>query len=217
MSALIQPIIVKIFLYSNTYVDRKLIAALRRSGQAYAIAGALDSKKHFYVMVDAMNNIIRNRFGKELDQERNYPSEKLFLKATSLYYIDNIIRSYSKLRFFEVNVIDDEVFTRQNKDTIDFDFRIVYSKVDLPVVIRESDLMHFERAFEAIGLWNTNDNYDNEPYFIVESMLLVQKLETYIMALPENSPDFVNAREVKSFFDAKLYEDNSKLLIIMRR
>ena len=85
------------------------------------------------------------------------------------------------------------------------------------MVIKESDLLHFDKAFESIGLWNSNDNYDNEPYFIIESFTLVKKLESLILALPEESMDCVNAKEVKSFFDNKLYDDNTKLLIIMRR
>jgi hypothetical protein len=206
---LISPVILKFYLYRHNYGDRKLLAEL---------------KKHFfhddegahYVRADVLARVVRDTFGVDLRSMRNQPKERLSEKATSVFFLDQILSEYLKLKYLHVQVLDDEVYSRRLDDTINFDYRIVYSKMDLSAVVDPAFLHEIKEVFRRIGVYDhTLPCYDRPPYFEMHTGELVRRLEDHRSSHAEGSEEWVLVDSILPFFNNKLNHDDSRLLIVM--
>jgi len=212
---LINPIVLKVFLYRNDYTDRLILDELKRMNCIYVDPKTSGS---FYVKKDEMSQVIRGVFEKELAIQRALPLNRLSVSASSLFFIDSLIEQYHKLKHFHVLTIEDEQFTRLINGEINFDYRIDLSKIDLSIAIEAQYLHHFKNAFRAIDVYDhTQPYYNRAPYFEILTRDLIQKLEVYAAQFPEDSDEHSNIRSILSYFTNKLQQDNSQLLIIMER
>lgn len=213
---LINPIILKVFLYRNDYTDRQILTELKKMSAVYVDPKASGS---FYIKRDEMSHVVRSVFSKELSIQRQLPIEKLSAVASSLYFLDSLIETYKRVKHFHVLVVDDEQFTRLDTDgEVMFEFKIDMSKIDLSTAIDANYLGYFKDAFKSIGVYDyTQPYYNRAPYFEIYTRDLVSKLDGLAAQFPENSDDHTNVKNILSFFTNKLQQDNSQLLIIMER
>lgn len=213
---LINPIILKVFLYRNDYTDRKILTELKKMNAVYVDPKSTGS---FYIKRDEMSHVVRSVFAKDLMMQRQLPVEKLSASASTLYFLDSLIEQYKRVKHFHVLVVEDEQFTRLDTDgEIMFEFKIDMSKIDLSTAIEVQYLGYFKSAFKSIGVYDyTQPYYNRAPYFEIYTRELVSKLENFAAQFPDGSDENTNLRNILSFFTNKLQQDNSQLLIVMER
>ena len=206
---LISPVILKVFLYRHNYVDRLLIAELRKHFFN-------DEEGSHYVRADVLARVVRDVFGRQLRSIRNQPKERLSEKATSVFFLDQILSEYLKLKYLHVQVLDDEIYSRRIEDTVNFDYRIVYSKMDLSAAMDPNFFGEIKEVFRRIGVYDhTLPYYDRPPYFEVNTCELVRRLEDHRNGYAEGSEQWVLVESILPYFQNKLQQDDSRLLIVM--
>lgn len=209
MPNIINPVILKIYLYRHNYVDRLLLAELRRHFFK-------DETGAQYVRADVLAGVVRGKFRPHLDEIRSMPGERLPSRATSVFFLDQVLSEYQKLKYLHVQVLDDEQYSRGANDDINFDYRIVYSKVDLSFALEPSFFKEVRNAFRDIGLYDyTLPEYDRPAYFEVYISDMISRLEHYRQGEQQDSEKWNLVEGILSFFGAKLQADDSRLLIVM--
>lgn len=209
MRNIINPVILKVYLYSHNYVDRLLIAELRDHFFK-------DDAGAQYVRADVLANVVRGKFRPHLEEIRNMPGEQLPSRVTSVFFLDQILTEYQKLKYLHVQVLDDEQYSRSIKDDVNFDYRIVYSKVDLSFALEPSFFREVRGAFKDIGLYDhTLPEYDRPAYFEVYTSDMISRLEQYRQGEPQEGNRWNLVEGIMSFFGTKLQADDSRLLIVM--
>lgn len=209
MRNIINPVILKVYLYFHNYVDRLLLAEL---------------KPHFfrddagsnYVRADVLSQVVRGRFKAHLEEIRGMPGERLPSRVTSVFFLDQVLTEYQKLKYFHVHVMDDEQYSRSVNDDVNFDYRIVYSKVDLSFALEPSFFEEVREVFRAIELYDhTRPEYDRPAYFEVYTSNMIARLEQYRHGEPKEGDKWNLVESILSFFGTKLQADDSRLLIVM--
>ncbi len=208
-SILINPIVLKVFLYRNNYTDRLLLHKLRRHFFR-------DEEGSTYVRSDSLRQVVSEGFGAHLRLLRSQPEERLARRVTSVYFLDRMLNEYPRLKYLHVQVLDEEQYTRKFKDDIVFDYRILFSKIDMSSAVDPGFLAEIKQVFAETGLYDhTLPAYDRPPYFDIQTSELVARLEDHRAELEESHPRWQLVENILSFFTNKLQMDDSQLLIVM--
>ena len=210
----IDPLILEIYLYNNNYKDRLLITELKERAHTVRIPGLDDTS--FFVKVDDMYDILHTKFKKDLVDFDSTPYDALNQSVTSIFFIDNMIRSFSKMRYFRINVSESQIYSRKIKDSISFDYRIIHTKVDLSSICAPEFLAECKMIFKNLGYYR-NDPFDKTPYFEVSVREFLSKLRMYLARLDQESEEATYILNLQLIFGTKLEKDNSIALIVVEK
>lgn len=210
----VDPLILEIYLYTNNYKDRLLISELKSKAQTIKIPG-LDEAS-FFVKADDMYDILHDKFRKDLRDFDSTPYDTLNGSVTSIYFIESIMRSFQKMKYFRINVSDSQIYTRKVNDKISFDYRVIHSRVDLPVICTSEYLAECKRIFKNIGVYGM-DPFDKTPYFEISVTDLFNKLREYSMNFTEEDDELSYILNLQAMFGAKLERDNCTALIVVEK
>ena len=158
------------------YKDRLLISELKEKTQTVKIPG--HENNSFFVRTDDMIDVLHGKFEKDIIEFNSTSSESLSINVTSIYFIDSMINSFNQIKYFKVNVSDSQIYTRQSNNTINFDYRVIHSKVDFTEFCEEEALEIFRNIFIKVGLFKI-DKSDKCPYFETVYSDIVDKLVKY--------------------------------------
>ena len=208
----IDPLILEIFLYKNNYKDRLLISELKEKAHTVHIPGIDESS--FFVRTDDMLDILNTKFKKDLRDFDSTPTENLKDSVTSIFFIDSMIQSFDKLKYFRINVSDAQVYSRKTKDVISFQYRILHSRVDLPSICTPDFLAESKRILTKLG-FVSRDPFEKSPYFEASARDLISKLRMYVNSLEPESEEHQYALSLQFLFGSKLEKDNSVILVIV--
>ena len=210
----VDPLILEIYLYTNNYKDRLLISELKSKAETIKLPGIDDSS--FFVKVDDMYDILHTKFKKDLRDFESTPYDTLNGSVTCIYFIDSIIRAFHKMRYFRINVSDSPIYTRKVNDKISFDYRVIHSRVDLPVICTSEYLAHCKRIFKNIGVYG-KDPFDKTPYFEISIVELFNKLRSYSMNFTDEDEELSYILNLQMMFGPKLEKDNCTALIVVEK
>jgi hypothetical protein len=206
------PLILEIYLYTNNYKDRLLISELKEKVHTVRIPGVEDSS--FFVRVDDMYDILHTKFKKDLSDFDSTPFDSLTQTATSIFFIDNMISSFSKMKYFRINISDSPIYTRKKNDSINFDYRIMHTKIDLPTICAPEFLEESKRILTKIG-FVSKDPFDKKPYFETSAREVVSRLRGYASTLDPEGEEHQYVTNLQFIFGNKLEKDNSIVLVII--
>lgn len=212
LSNLVDPLILEIFLFKNNYKDRLLISELKEKAHVVKVPGM--EVNSFFVQVEDMIDVLHSKFEKDIIEFVSTPEESLSKSVTSIYFIDSMLQTFDKMKYFKINVSDSPVYSRKLNDVINFDFRVIHSKIDFTSFCTPDSLGIFCRLFKEVGLFKT-DPYDKCPYF--ESMYseIHMRLANHQATLTEEDEDFHYINDLFIIFGAKLEKDNPTLLVVI--
>ena len=182
LTSAVDPLILEIYLYNNNYKDRLLITELMEKAQTVKIPGLDDTS--FFVKTDDMWEILNTKFRKDIRDFDSTPYDTLNASITSIYFVYSMIQAFSKVKYFRINVSDSQIYTRKVNDSIQFGYRIVHSKIDLPYVCTPDFLFECKRIFKKLGFY-TPDPFDRSPYFEVSIRDLFSKIREYMHQIEE--------------------------------
>lgn len=135
------PVIIDITLYKNNYYDNLIINKIKKDADCINLPNLNDA---FVVYSDEFQEIFYNSFSNEVTKIKSLPPTDLQKSATSVYFLDKIFSSFSKLKYIKVNVSKEANYSRVNtKDkipTIFFNYKITNSCIDLSRIFSKSML-----------------------------------------------------------------------------
>lgn len=214
MTSAIDPLILEIYLYKNNYKDRILISELKKRAQVVKIPG--HEGNSFFVNVDDMQEVLYNKFLKDLNNFDSTPENSLNISVTSIFFIDSMIKGFSALKYFKINVSDSEVYTRKSKDMITFDYRVIHSRVNLPKICTPEFLDVCKRILIYTGIYKPTI-FDKKPYIETSAKNLMFAIREYEAQIDseENIEELNNIINFKSIFGTKLENDDSLILLVV--
>lgn len=212
ISNVMDPLVLEIFLFKNNYKDRLLISALKEKAHVVKLEN-LDENS-FFVRVEDVNLILHDNFKKDIQDFVSTPAQSLSTSVTSIYFIDLMIQSFSKLKYFKVNVSNSEVYTRKSNNIIQFDYRVIHSKLDLTAFCTEEFLNICKEIFHAIGVYKQTP-FEKAPYFEIQAQELVDKLADFAADYEEDSEEASYVSNLLSIIGPKIEKDNPLILVVV--
>ncbi len=211
----IDPLILEIFLFKNNYKDRILISELKKRAQTVKIPG--QESNSFFVDIYDMQEIIYSRFSKDIQDFDSTPDQSLNKSVTSIFFIDSMMKGFSSLKYFKINVSDSSIYTRQSNDRIVFDYRVIHSRINLPLICTPEFLEDCKRILHYTGLYRPTV-FDKKPYLEVSAKTLMSKLRRYESEIDiEDEDEILKLKNFQSIFGNKLENDDCLLLVVIER
>jgi|NOAtaT_7_FD_contig_31_1443303_length_2364_multi_4_in_0_out_0_3 hypothetical protein len=207
----IDPLILEIYLYKNNYKDRILISELKEKAQVVRIPNQETSS--FFVRVEDVVDVLHDSFGKDLKEFEGTSQKALVQNVTSVYFIDNMIKSFEHLKYFKVNVSDSQVYSRLQKDTITFDYKVIHSRINFPSFCTEEFLQKCKEIFSKIGLYKTGV-FERSPYFETTAIDLIDRLVRYSQEITDGE-EMVYVDNILMLLGTKIEKDNPIVLVIV--
>lgn len=212
---LIDPLILEIFLNNNNYKDRILISDLKRRAKLIKLQD-LDENS-FFVRSEELESILATKFDSDIREFSSLPNSSLPANATSIYFLNSMLREFKSLRYFRIYVSNNPNFTRKVDNKIVFDYKIMHSRVDLANKSTPEFLERCKEIFSKIGVYR-EELFHEKPYFEVFARDLYNKLNYHRAGLdPENDEEYHIISDIIMLFGSKIEKDNSSILIIMKR
>lgn len=215
ITSAVDPLILEIYLYNNNYKDRLLISELMEKAQTVKIPGLDDSS--FFVKIDDMWEILNTKFRKDIRDFDSTPFNTLNASITSIYFIHSMMQTFSNMKYFRINVSESQIYTRKVNDSIQFDFRVIHSKIDLPSTCDEEFLIDCKRVFKKLGFYNP-DPFDRSPYFEASVRDIFAKIREYMYQIESLDPEDEELSVllgIQMLIGTKLEKDNSIVLVIV--
>jgi hypothetical protein len=206
------PLIVEIYLYKNNYKDRLLIAELKECAQL--IYNPEESENAFYVRADEIYDILRDKFKKDLQNFSSTSPKEISRSINSVYFLNNIINNFRNVKYLKVSVSDAEVYSRKVNDTINFDYRVIHSRVDFGSILTEEDRKDVKNLFIDCGLYQ-NEPFKTKPYFEITAEDFLSIISSYGSKFDPNDKNNLIINGLKSLLGPKIENDNPILLIII--
>jgi hypothetical protein len=206
------PLIVEVFLYKNNYKDRLLIAELKEGAQL--VLDHEEFSNSFYVRSNEVYDILHDKFRRDLLNFSATAPDELSASINSVYFLVNILESFKNMKYLKINISDAEVYSRRVNDMINFDYRIIHSRVDLGSILMADDLKDVKSLFIDVGIYQ-NEPFKTKPYLEIATTDLLNILSSYGSRF--DPIDKVNQliNGIKSLLGSKVEKDNSILLIII--
>lgn len=214
VSGLIDPLILEIYLNNNNYKDRLLISDLRKRAHLVKLQD-LDENS-FFVKSEELEAILATKFQSDLKEFSTLPSSSLPANATSIYFLDSMLREFRRVKYFRIYVSNSSNYTRKVENKIVFDYKIMHSQVDLANKCTPDFLEKCEEIFSEIGVYR-EDLFFEKPYFEIYAKDLFNKLNYYRSSLDPESDEYYEVSDILLLFGSKIEKDNSTMLIIMKR
>jgi hypothetical protein len=147
------PVVIDITLYKNNYYDNLIINKIKKDADCINLPNLKDV---FIVYNDEFQEIFYNSFSNEVEKIRSLPVTDLQKNATSVYFLDKIFSSFSKLRYIKLNVSREANYSRINtKDkvpTIFFNYKITNSCINLSYIFGRNMLKKINNFLIERGL-----------------------------------------------------------------
>jgi len=211
---LADPLIIEVYLYSSNYKDRILIGELKE--EALLLSFDDENPNSFYVRASEVDDIINTKFKKDLWNFESTPVDQLGSTVTSVYFIDNLLGSFTQLKYIKFNVSDSPIYSRMNENYIDFPLRVIQAKINIPKLIGHSEAFDVRDLLIKSNLYKY-DRFQKKPYLRANALLIHSKLNEYsdVNGLDQNDDDYMLIDIIKSLIGDKLYEDQTELLLII--
>jgi hypothetical protein len=208
---IVEPIVLAVYLNKNNYKDRLLISELRKKAQMIRLEGDDSS---FYVKADEVEDILHTKYLKEIQNLDSTSPSKLANTYNSVYFIENALRYFDSLKYFNINVSEVEE-PKSSKDTV-FDYKVIHSKIDLASNLEEDYFEYCLDIFRRIGIYSPS-YVDPTPYLEVSIRELYNLLYKYASQFDEESQEFHDVISIVDLMGKKIEADNSTALIILKK
>lgn len=201
------PNIIDITLYKHNYYDNLLVNKLKRD----ADYGDLPELKDCYVVLaEDFQKIFYDTFTSEIDKVKSLPNSDLQRNATSLYFIDRIFSTFSKLKYVKVNVSKESNYSRINKSekvpTIFFNYKIAASTIRLDSIFDKEMLGRINDFLIEVGLVD----YDT---IVGYSHLIEVRAHEFLSILDQNNENEI-AQYLFELIDPKTESDDPLILLV---
>lgn len=177
------PTIIDITLYKNNYYDNLLVNKVKKEVD---YGNVPELKDCYIVSVDDFQEVFYNSFSTEINKIRSLPVTDLQKNATSLYFLDKIFTTFSKLRYVKINVSKEANYSRLNKSdktpTLFFNYKITSSTIDLTALFEDDVIVKINEFFIK------NDLVDHDEFYGYSHIIGI-KSQDFLTILSENEEE----------------------------
>jgi hypothetical protein len=212
MNFVTDPLILEIFLYKSNYKDRLLIAEMRE--HAHIVSHPMINENSFFIQAKELTDILLDKFHKDISNFASTSQNEIGPSVTSIYFLYNILAMYQNIKYLKINVSDSEIYSRKIENRVNFDYRIIHSKLDLPSILMEEDLDEVKQLFISAGILK-REPFVEKPYFDIFARDLLTILASYGSKFPEGDDVNLLINGIKALIGPKIEADNPNLLIIV--
>ena len=163
------PLVIEVVMYKNNIIDNRILSEVRRNAHINQVG---NSNLNFYVPATDIKEILNNKFEKDFEQLSGLTQEQLSKRVNSAFFLHNVVRSFTNLKFIKFNVSDQKHYTRKTEEGITFDYKILHAKVDLPDLFDSRKLAEIQYLLKECGLWEYNSFFP-QPYIEISSRDLI--------------------------------------------
>ena len=189
------PLVIEVVMYKNNIIDNRILSEVRRNAHINQVGNSISN---FYVPATDIKEILNDKFEKDFEQLSGLTNEQLSKRVNSAFFLHNVVRSFTNLKFIKFNVSDQKHYTRKTEEGI-FDSRKL---IEIQYLLKES------------GLWEYNSFFP-QPYIEISSRDLIGTITQM-----EGSEEFVqeHAESINMLMDVidmKMETDNTLLHLIV--
>jgi len=214
LSNLVDPLVLEIYLFKNNYKDRLLISELKEKARTVKIPGM--ENHSFFVSSEDMIDILHSKFEKDIIELNSTSADSLANNVTSIYFIESMLNSFDKIRYFKICISDAQNYTRKVKDSINFDFKVIHARIDFTTFCTDESLEIFSEVFKKAGLFKPI-KFEKCPYFECVFDEILNTLIGYQNTLQEEDPDILYIEDILTIFGSKVEKDNPVVLVVIER
>lgn len=214
ISPFVEPLILEIYLYHNSYKDRLLISELRKRTAIITNGADEDS---FFVKSSDLFSVITTKFAKDLKEFEKSSDQTNFKNATSIFFLDYLLERFHTTKYFKVNVSNTTNFTRKDSpEGLEFDYRIAHSKIDVTQAFDGVDLILLELMLKECKLYE-EDSLHPKPYLEIRSGQLIETLANHRFNFEEDSKEMELIKRLFIILGPKIEIDDSILMLIVKK
>lgn len=208
---MIEPTIVEIYLNKENYKERLLINDLKRSAKNIYVPEMGDSS--FFVSSREIRAILNERYKKDVENFQSSSISDFEKSANCVFFIESALRQFYNLRFFRINVSDNEKSAnREGK----FEYKIVHTKINIAESSTDEFLLECKRIFTKLGFYNSTI-FNPKPYFECKIQDLISSILEYASNFDEEDEEHLICLDIISAFGQKVRQDNPVTIIIMEK
>jgi hypothetical protein len=205
------PLVIEVVMYKNNIIDNRILSEVRRNAHINQVGNSISN---FYVPATDIKEILNDKFEKDFEQLSGLTNEQLSKRVNSAFFLHNVVRSFTNLKFIKFNVSDQKHYTRKTEEGITFDYKILHAKIDLPDLFDSRKLIEIQYLLKECGLWEYNSFFP-KPYIEISSRDLIGAITQM-----EGSEEFVqeHAESINMLMDVidmKMETDNTLLHLIV--
>jgi hypothetical protein len=209
---MIDPLVLEIYLNKGNYKDRLLINDLKRKAQIFRLPDLDESS--FFVQAEEVEDILYTKYKKDILNFDSTAPSVLAATANSIFFIEAAMREFKNLRYFRVNVSNNENKTPEKPTP--FDYRIIHSRIDMANNCHPEFLVTAKQIFKEIGVYSPSV-FNPKPYFEISVRDLFLSIEGYYLQFDPESEEYLDAMDLIMVFGPKLEKDDSTVLVIMEK
>lgn len=216
-SPFISPIIIECTLYKYNSKDAQIIDYIKTHSEYISYSGNSNS---LVADIECISEMLSTVFVKEVEFFNGLNADQLGDNVTSVYFLDNIIRTYPSVRFLAINVSNKRAYSRFVKETnmINFEYSIKHTRIDLPYLVSKQELIDLKSFLTDVGVF-AESKVSKTPYIIINSTNLFNAIEIKIAQYPELESKYETDpyRVLSECVDKKFEYDNTNLLLILSK
>ncbi len=214
VSPISDPLILEIFLYKSNYKDRILIAEMKEHAQIVSLPHMSDNS--FFIRVDEVDEILNTKFKKDLINFASTPYNEVGPSVTSIYFINSILDTFQNLKYIKVNISDSNVYSRKVDNRVNFDYKLIHTKIDLTAFLAPTDLQDVKNLLIDAKIYKSEPFY-RKPYIEMGARDFINILSVYASNFDPTSETCQLVAGLKTLLGTKMEVDNPILLILVEK
>ena len=203
------PIIVSITLYNYSYVDRKIIYAIKNN--AFIIE---KSDKHILVPYSELIRILDTAFKEDYQNADIYPQDRLQHGINTVYQLRHLLGYYNNLKLVNINTSNQKNYSKVVKmedgsSMIAIDYKIDKAIIRYDEHFSKKKLKLFNELLRDIGVVKTLNIQSSYTLYINEYVNAIKSLSS---KKKEKYKEFISFNE--NIFSDKLFMDNTIMILV---
>lgn len=215
------PVLINVTLFKNNYYDKKILSLLKQKMLYYRE----DSKNTLTVSTWDIKRIIDENLNDIIQDLKNSTPMEFSKNVNSVYFLYELIETYSNLRYFTINISDDKNCSRlmfpkdlNGQPVINFDFKVVHSVLDFPNHLDSNNLKLLNTFLKDIKLFEKDKFREGPPYMHIIASYFIDKINSFTSIFEENSEQIKHYMPIidiiNNLINSKILMDNPTCLLI---
>lgn len=217
------PFFINVTLYKNNYYDNKILSLIKHKSIYVE-----NNKNTLTITSSDLKTLIDENLKNTLDDLNNATPIEFTKNINSIYFLYEMIKSYSNLMYFTINISNDKNYTRvvtnkeSNSDSffINFDFKVVQCILDFPNHLDSNGLKLLNSFLRRINLFEEDKFREGPPYIDIMTKDFLSKIHEFMKEFKnEKDKEFeyympiINV--IYELINPKIEQDNPLCLLIL--
>jgi len=212
--------VISFTLYSYNYYDSRLISLIKRLCSNY-----YNDTTNNIITVSAyeLQNLINSNFSKILLKALNSSPNELPSNVNSIYFINDLLHTYTKLQYVKIIVSAERDYTRiitdNNQKTITFDYKMDSIFFNTAELFDKNERILLNELLLKLNITMNSIFRKVQPYINLQSSVFIDKIDDFINTNGIDSDVVKKYNNIlnglATIFNNRLRNDNPKSIIVL--